>query len=60
MSSKADYDSAQVAELCAGLVSNALCECRLAVIKKFTDTPFEEMRERFPPPSPSRRPSCSL
>jgi len=58
--SKADYVSAQVTELCAGLVSNALRECRLAVIKQFTGTPLEEMQERFPPPAPRRRPSCSL
>ena len=58
--SKSDYVSARVTEMCRGQTGEALQSCRLAVIKQFKDTPFEEMKRRYPPPTPRPRPSCEL
>ncbi len=58
--SKSDYVSAQVTELCKGQKGNDLRACRLAVIKQFMDTPFEEMQRRFPVPETRSRPSCDV
>ena len=59
--SKSDYVSARVRERCAELeTTEALQACRLAVIVEFQDVPFEELKRRYPPPEPRRRPSCTL
>ena len=59
--SKSDYVSARVSETCGHLeTTQELQACRLAVINQFKDVPFEEIKERYPPPEPRPRPSCSL
>ncbi len=58
--SKSDYVSARVTEMCRGRTSEALQSCRIAVIKQFSDMPFEEMKRRYPPPPPRPRPSCEI
>ena len=58
--SKSDYVSARVSELCKDLESDELRACRIAVIKRFADTPLEELQRRYPPPEPRNRPSCGL
>lgn len=59
--SKSDYVSARVRALCADEeTTEALQACRLAVIQQLQDVPFEELKERYPPPAPRSRPSCSL
>ncbi|HEB88723.1 MAG TPA: hypothetical protein ENI85_04060 [Deltaproteobacteria bacterium] len=58
--SKSDYVSARVTEMCQGRSGEALQSCRIAVIKQFSDMPFEEMKRRYPPPPPRPRPSCEI
>lgn len=58
--SKSDYVSARVTELCRGQTSDELRACRIAVIKQYSDVPFEEMKRRYPPPEPRARPSCGF
>ncbi len=58
--SKSDYVSARVTEMCKGRSGPPLQACRIAVITQFKDTPFEEMKRKYPKPTPRQRPACGL
>jgi hypothetical protein len=58
--SKSDYVSARVRETCGHLPAKDAQNCRIEVIKRFSDVPLEEMQKRYPPPEPRDRPSCGL
>jgi hypothetical protein len=57
---KSDYVSAQVTKECRGKTGQALQLCRLVVIKKFKDVPFEDMKRRYPVPELKQRGACSM
>ena len=57
---KSDYVSAQVTKQCRGKTGQALQLCRLVVIKKFKDVPFEDMKRRYPVPELKQRGACSM
>lgn len=49
---KADYVGSRVEVECEGQSGEAFTLCRIEVIKRYMDVPFEEMQKRFPPPPP--------
>lgn len=49
---KSDYVGARVQIECEGQTGEAFTLCRIEVIKRYMDVPFEEMQKRFPPPEP--------
>lgn len=57
---KSDYVSARVTEICKDRELQALQACRIAVINRFKDTPFEEMKRRYPKPVSRQRHACSF
>ncbi len=57
---KSQYVSAVVRAECAGLRGTEAQGCRVAVIKRFSKVPLEEMKAKYPAPAPPDRPSCSL
>lgn len=57
---KSQYVSAVVRQECGTLRGTDAQSCRIGVVKRFSDVPFEQMKAEYPPPPPPSRPSCSL